>query len=284
MSKIFQIVRKKCHWLTPFHSLEEIEGKFPEDCLFVEAPDYVNEQWGYNPKATGDDRFVMPVAPDGWFYDLEAGRFIEYASLDSMLEDEQKAKQEENKNKFNEYLQKNPLLYTDGKYYGVTYEDQSEIALNMQQYQLQVQMIQAAVEAGEDTSSLGEPILEWHSINSACVPWTPEQLSDLAMMIKSYVYPIYNLMQKYKEKIYSFDDYKVVPKYEIEYSADLIEWIKNGNELDTYVSPEEEERKKTEFPTDDDVVESEGTTDVTENTEPTVEESVTETTSTEETV
>ena len=57
--KIFQILNGFCHWQTPFKFLEETKG-FPADCIFVEAPDYVNEQWGYDETKEGDERFIRP--------------------------------------------------------------------------------------------------------------------------------------------------------------------------------------------------------------------------------
>ena len=43
--QVFQILHDMCHWRTPFGSIAETVGKFPPDVKFVEAPDYVNEQW-----------------------------------------------------------------------------------------------------------------------------------------------------------------------------------------------------------------------------------------------
>jgi len=43
--------------------------------LIVEAPDYVQEGWGYDPYQVGDARFVEPTPPEGWLYDRETGTY-----------------------------------------------------------------------------------------------------------------------------------------------------------------------------------------------------------------
>ena len=77
--KIFQIFNGFCHWQTPFKSLEETKG-FPKDCIFVEAPDYVFEGWGFDETKTGDERFIKPIPPDGWLYDDDTGTFYKELS------------------------------------------------------------------------------------------------------------------------------------------------------------------------------------------------------------
>ena len=75
--KIFQIVGNICFYdATSVHpTLLSTKGKYPENVLFVEAPDYVFEGWGFNPLASGDERFIQPTPPEGWEYDPETGTF-----------------------------------------------------------------------------------------------------------------------------------------------------------------------------------------------------------------
>lgn len=77
--KIFQIVDGICYYdATPVHpTLADTTGKYPPDVLFIEAPDYVFENWGYDKTKEGDDRFIKPTPPDGWYYDDETGSFKE---------------------------------------------------------------------------------------------------------------------------------------------------------------------------------------------------------------
>lgn len=214
MAKVFQIMHNMCYWQTPYSSVEETVGRYPEDVKFVEAPDYVNEQWGFidededgNP-IEGDARFIQPTAPEGWYYDYDLGAFIEISQIPVMLENAKNAKQEENKAKFAEFLSKHSLTWVDGKVYGVTLEDQSEISLNMTQYQIQVQ---AGVE---------NPILEWHAAKEACTPWTYENLASLALSISAYIYPWFQKMNKYKEQIFSCEDKAAVEAIVLDYMTE----------------------------------------------------------------
>lgn len=70
--KVFHVISDICHWdATPqFPSLAATVGCFPETDLFVEAPDYVFEGWGYQ----GGD-FIKPEPPEGWLYDDATGTF-----------------------------------------------------------------------------------------------------------------------------------------------------------------------------------------------------------------
>lgn len=70
--KIFQIYEGFCHWdaTQTVGSLENTKKMFPPTDLFVEAPDYVFEGWGYD-KLTGE--FIKPNVPEGWHYDDATG-------------------------------------------------------------------------------------------------------------------------------------------------------------------------------------------------------------------
>lgn len=77
--KIFQIFGGMCHYdATPRHpSLESTKGRYAPDIVFVEAPDYVFEGWGFDESKSGDERFIQPVPPDGWGYNPKTGTFYE---------------------------------------------------------------------------------------------------------------------------------------------------------------------------------------------------------------
>lgn len=120
-------------------------------------------------------------------YNVETGEF----EARYTLAETQDMKQEENKTAFAAYLASHPMTWVDGKEYGVTQEDQSEISLNLNQYQI-------AVSAGVDS-----PTLEWHARHEECAPWTAEQLTALSLAISEVVYPKYHQMQEYKTKIYT---------------------------------------------------------------------------------
>lgn len=70
--KIFQIENNICYWdaTKQFPTVESTIGYFPTSLLFVEAPDYVFEGWGYV-----DGQFIKPTPPEGWLYDDKTGTF-----------------------------------------------------------------------------------------------------------------------------------------------------------------------------------------------------------------
>lgn len=77
MPKCFQIFNGLCYVdvSSTFPTAESTIGYFQPDWIFVDAPDYVFEGWGYDPDAIGDDRFIQPVPPEGWLYDDLTGVF-----------------------------------------------------------------------------------------------------------------------------------------------------------------------------------------------------------------
>lgn len=218
---IFQIVNGKCHWRTPFKSLDETKGKFPPDCIFVDAPDYVNEQWGFDDTEIGDDRFIKPVPPEGWVYEDGTGQMMPIDMLEQALEETKANKQNENNNVFARWLKEHPLTWTDGKKYGVTMADQQEIALNLTSYQMQVQGIEANNELSDEAKQMAIAAirLEWHAVQEACVPWSFAELSALSMAIREYIYPGYNLNQNYKTQIYACETRKEVEDIQLDYSS-----------------------------------------------------------------
>lgn len=100
--------------------------------------------------------------------------------------------QEINKQKFNEWLKENPLEWSDGKNYGITLEDQSELNLTLSKYK-------------ESSMLKIEPVpkLEWHAQKEENVEWAYEDLVNLSNAISEKVYDKYHLMQKYKIEIYN---------------------------------------------------------------------------------
>ena len=142
------------------------------------------------------------VTPNLYKFDNETQSFIYRYSLDEAKE----LKQEKNKLLFAEYLASHPLTWTDGKEYGVTMEDQSEISLNLSQYQIATQ---AGVEA---------PTLEWHARHEECQPWTLENLVALSMSISAAVYPMYRKMQQHKISIYGASSLEELEQVKLDYA------------------------------------------------------------------
>ena len=214
---IFQIVNGKCHWKTPFASLDETIGKYPPDCIFVDAPDYVNEQWGFDETEIGDDRFIKPVPEEGWVYDDETGQLMPEEMQAVALEQAKDAKQTQNNAELAKWLEENPLTWTNGKQYGVTLQDQQEIALNILSYQMAAQTAATM----DDQSQVVPFSLEWHAINEACVPWTIEELTALSVAIRAHIYDAYTLNQTYKTQIYACETRGEVEKITFDYNGTL---------------------------------------------------------------
>lgn len=142
------------------------------------------------------------VTPNLYKFDNETQSFVYRYSLDEAKE----FKQEKNKLLFAEYLASHPLTWTDGKEYGITMEDQSEISLNLSQYQI-------AIQAG-----VKSPTLEWHARHEECQPWTLENLVALSMSISAAVYPMYRKMQQYKISIYGASSLEELEQVELDYA------------------------------------------------------------------
>lgn len=77
--KVFLILDSICFndMTENFPTVESTVGYFTPETLFVEAPDYVFEGWGYDHDETGDNRFIKPIPPEGWLYDDETGTFYQ---------------------------------------------------------------------------------------------------------------------------------------------------------------------------------------------------------------
>lgn len=75
--KIFQVLGGFCHWdaTAILPSMDAAADMFAPDIVFVEAPDFVFEGWGFDASAEGDARFIRPAPPAGWEYDEKTGTF-----------------------------------------------------------------------------------------------------------------------------------------------------------------------------------------------------------------
>lgn len=75
--KIFQIVDGFCYCEVTMHhpTLQSTVGKYPPNIVFVEAPDYVFEGWGYDESKSGNAKFIEPIPPEGFLYDSKTGTY-----------------------------------------------------------------------------------------------------------------------------------------------------------------------------------------------------------------
>ena len=87
-----------------------------------------------------------------------------------------------------EWLEDNPMLYTDGKYYSVTAEKQSLLNGNLASY--------------ERAKAVGvEYPLKWNSTGSECTPWDYTDLLTLSLTIAGYVAPKVSKQQELELQI-----------------------------------------------------------------------------------
>lgn len=113
--------------------------------------------------------------------------------------------QEKNKAALAEFLASQSVEF-NGKPYGVSEEDQNEMALNFMQYQV-------LTTAGQQVT------LEWHSKKSACETFTAEEFVQLTAMIKAFIYPYFQQMNVIKQQIFSSTSRKELDKIEIKYEV-----------------------------------------------------------------
>lgn len=88
--KVFQINHNYCYndVTAKFPTVAATVGRFPPSVLFVEAPDYVREGWGFDASKEGDERFLQPQPPEGWLYDIETGTFYPEGETPPKIEPE----------------------------------------------------------------------------------------------------------------------------------------------------------------------------------------------------
>ena len=114
------------------------------------------------------------------------------------------AKQEVNKQALADWLAAHPLTWTDGKVYGVTEQDQTEMAINLAQYQL--------------AAAAGQPaVLEWHAQKQQCHTFTIDEYTALSLAIAAYVYPYRRYQEQVKAAIYAAQGKEELDAIEIDY-------------------------------------------------------------------
>lgn len=122
------------------------------------------------------------------------------------LADAKSQRQGVNKEALARYLSSHPLIWSDGQTYGVTEEDQNELALNLMQYQVATQAGQAAT-------------LEWHAQKQECRVFTLEEYTALSLAIATYVYPYRRYQEQIKAAIYASKTVDEVNSIAIDYEG-----------------------------------------------------------------
>ena len=120
------------------------------------------------------------------------------------IEDFKNYKIQQSKIILSEWLENNPMLYTDGKYYSVTAEKQSLLNGNLASYE-------RAKTAGIDYP------LKWNSTGAECEPWNYTDLVSLSLAIAEYVAPKVSMQQAYELQIKACETIEEVNEIVINY-------------------------------------------------------------------
>lgn len=135
------------------------------------------------------------------------------------LEIAQQRKIDESKQLLAEWLENNPLLYTDGEYYSCTEEKQSLLNNNLASY--------------ERAKAIGvEYPLKWNSTGNECVEWEYENLLALSLAIAEYVAPQVSRQQSYELSIKACTTVSDVNKINILYGIVDGEIVDNNSDFD----------------------------------------------------
>jgi hypothetical protein len=141
----------------------------------------------------------------GWFY--ENGAFSDTKAITSddlnAIKDNLIAKSKEN---LEEYLQQNPMKWTDGNYYSVTAEKQSLLTSQLALYQV-----------GNALGTTYE--LRWNTSGGVCSVWTFANLAALSLAIGAYVKPLISYQQKKEEEINACTTDAALAAVVIDYSS-----------------------------------------------------------------
>ena len=108
------------------------------------------------------------------------------------------------------WLNDNPMLYTDGKYYSVTEEKQALLNGNLASYE-------RATKAGIEYP------LKWNSTGEECIEWSYDDLLTLSLSIAAYVAPKVAKQQNIELVIKACETMD-------EINAVVIDYDRNGNE------------------------------------------------------
>ena len=155
---------------------------------FITNSDHPNDDW------IGDADYVLDDEKDA---ELEAKIIGLYPNYDFVFDDDgnisditetepvvtteeieaHKTKRiQESKILLAKWLNDNPILYTDGKYYSVTEEKQALLNGNLASYE-------RATKAGIEYP------LKWNSTGEECIEWSYDDLLILSLSIAAYVAP-----------------------------------------------------------------------------------------------
>ena len=157
---------------------------------FITNSEHPNDDWvgdadwvldDNNEKDKELEEKIMELYPNFDFVFDDDGNLIDVTEIEPIVTVEEieayKTKRiQESKILLAKWLNDNPILYTDGKYYSVTEEKQALLNGNLASY--------------ERAKSVGiEYPLKWNSTGSSCLEWEYNDLLALSLTIAAYVAP-----------------------------------------------------------------------------------------------
>lgn len=102
------------------------------------------------------------------------------------------------------YLANNPILWSDGEYYGITSEKQ--------------QWLTGKLVAAQAANSTEQPIdLTWNSVGEVCKPWTLEELTALGLAVEKRVTALVTYQQTKEKEISSASNVEELESITIDY-------------------------------------------------------------------
>ncbi|WMJ78511.1 MULTISPECIES: DUF4376 domain-containing protein [unclassified Sedimentibacter] len=178
---------------------------------FEQRSDKPNENWADEDCFVVEDNSelagkIIQAYPYYEFITDSKGNLIDVEVLDNpnILTNSKEVKIAQSKQQLAEFLQQNPLQFTDGKLYSVTEEKQTLLANAIQVYQMKVQAGLLAT-------------LKWNATGEECTEWTLEELSTLALAIAEYVEPLVAHQQSLEVQIRNATTLEELEGIEINY-------------------------------------------------------------------
>lgn len=152
---------------------------------------------------------IISLYPNFKIVEDDDGGIIDVIETEPVITPEQiearKAERiQESKVQLAQWLNNNPFLYTDGKYYSCTEEKQSLLNGNLASYE-------RATKAGIEYP------LKWNSTGDECELWDYEELLTLSLNIAAYVAPKVSKQQTLEVQIRECNTIEDIDNTEINY-------------------------------------------------------------------
>ena len=193
------------------------------DKRFITNSEHPNEDWVGNadyviPEDSDLTEKIIALYPNFDFVFDDEGNISDVVEIEPVVTAEEievhKTKRiQESKMMLVKWLNDNPILYTDGKYYSVTEEKQALLNGNLASYE-------RATQAGIEYP------LKWNSTGEECTDWSYNDLLTLSLNIAAYVAPKVAIQQNIELDIKACETMD-------EINAVVIDYDRNGDSSET---------------------------------------------------